>query len=149
MDNTHSYNGSLTAEQFLFYEVRIAAKMYLNGKKIEEAVEEIKKDNLFQYPTERQVSRLARACYKRMDALDDEALVRDLAYAPTEIAKQINLYAIMRYNRLVWEFMVSVISISLEKTSILSLRDCKRRMILLRHGVRQQSIKSRASSCVC
>jgi len=109
MDNTHSYNGSLTAEQFLFYEVRIAAKMYLDGKKIEEAVEEIKKDNLFQYPTERQVSRLARACYKRMDALDNEALVRDLAYAPTEIAKQINLYAIMRYNRLVWEFMVSVI----------------------------------------
>lgn len=90
MDNTHSYNGSLTAEQFLFYEVRIAAKLYLDGKKIEEAVEEIKKDNLFQYPTERQVSRLARACYKRMDALDDEALVRDLAYAPTEIAKQID-----------------------------------------------------------
>ena len=109
MDNTHSYNGSLTAEQFLFYEVRIAAKMYLNGKKIEEAVEEIKKDNLFQYPTERQVSRLARACYKRMDALDDEALVRDLAYAPTEIAKRINLYAIMRYNRLVWDFMIYVI----------------------------------------
>ena len=109
MDNTHSYNGSLTAEQFLFYEVRIAAKMYLNGKKIEEAVEEIKKDNLFQYPTERQVSRLARACYKRMDALDDEALVRDLAYAPTEIAKQINLYAMMRYNRIVWDFMVGVI----------------------------------------
>lgn len=109
MDNTHSYNGSLTAEQFLFYEVRIAAKMYLDGKKIEEAVEEIKKDNLFQYPTERQVSRLARACYKRMDALDDEALVRDLAYAPTEIAKQINLYAMMRYNRIVWDFMVGVI----------------------------------------
>ena len=109
MDNTHSYNGSLTAEQFLFYEVRIAAKMYLNGKKIEEAVEEIKIDNLFQYPTERQVSRLARACYKRMDALDDEALVRDLAYAPTEIAKQINLYAMMRYNRIVWDFMVGVI----------------------------------------
>ena len=80
MDNTHSYNGSLTAEQFLFYEVRIAAKMYLNGKKIEEAVEEIKKDNLFQYPTERQVSRLARACYKRMDALDDEALVLSLIH---------------------------------------------------------------------
>lgn len=109
MDNTQSYNGSLTAEQFLFYEIRIAAKMYLDGKKIEAAVEEIKKDNLFQYPTERQVSRLARACYKRIDALGNEALVRELAYAPSEIAKQINLYAIMRYNRLVWEFMVSLI----------------------------------------
>lgn len=109
MDNTHSYNGSLTAEQFLFYEMRIASKMYLKGIKVEDAVEQIKKDNLFQYPTERQVSRLTRACYKRMEALNNEALVRELAYAPNEIAKQINLYAIMRYNRLVWEFMVLVI----------------------------------------
>lgn len=109
MDNTHSYNGSLTAEQFLFYEMRIASKMYLEGIKVDDAVEQIKKDNLFQYPTERQVSRLTRACYKRMEALNNEALVRELAYAPNEIAKQINLYAIMRYNRLVWEFMVLVI----------------------------------------
>lgn len=109
MDTTHSYNGSLTAEQFLFYEMRIASKMYLEGIKVEDAVEQIKKDNLFQYPTERQVSRLTRACYKRMEALNNEALVRELAYAPNEIAKQINLYAIMRYNRLVWEFMVLVI----------------------------------------
>lgn len=109
MDNTHSYNGSLTAEQFLFYEMRIASKMYLEGIKVEDAVEQIKKDNLFQYPTERQVSRLTRACYKRMEALNNESLVRELAYAPNEIAKQINLYAIMRYSRLVWEFMVLVI----------------------------------------
>lgn len=109
MDQTHSYNGSLTAEQFLFYEIRIAAKFYIEGIKIEEAVERIKKDNLFQYPTERQVSRLARACYKRLDALENEQLIHELAFAPTEIAKQINLYAMMRYNRLVWEFMIGVI----------------------------------------
>ena len=109
MDNTLSYNGSLTAEQFLFYEMRIASKMYLEGVKVEDAVERIKKDNLFQYPTERQVSRLTRAYYKRIEALNNESLVRELAYAPNEIAKQINLYAIMRYNRLLWEFMVLVI----------------------------------------
>lgn len=109
MDQTHSYNGSLTAEQFLFYEIRIAAKFYIEGITIEEAVEKIKKDNLFQYPTERQVSRLARACYKRLDALGNEQLIHELAFAPTEIAKQINLYAMMRYNRLVWEFMIGVI----------------------------------------
>ena len=109
MDQEHLYNGSLTAEQFLFYEIRIAAKYYIDGKAIEEAVEIIKKDNLFQYPTERQVSRLARACYKRLDALGNEQLVHELAFAPSEIAKQINLYAIMKYNRLVWEFMIQVI----------------------------------------
>lgn len=109
MDQTHPYNGSLTAEQFLFYEIRIAAKYYVSGLKIDEAIERIKKDNLFQYPTERQVSRLARACYKRLDALDNEQLVHELASAPNDIAKQINLYAVMRYNRLVWEFMIQVI----------------------------------------
>ena len=109
MDQTHPYNGSLTAEQFLFYEIRIAAKYYVSGLKIDEAIERIRKNNLFQYPTERQVSRLARACYKRMDALGNDQLVHELASAPNEIAKQINLYAVMRYNRLVWEFMIQVI----------------------------------------
>ena len=109
MDNTRSYNGSLTAEQFLFYEIRIAARLYLEGKTIEEAIEEIKKDNLFQYPTEREVSRLARACYKRLNALDNEELIRELSSAPVSVAKQINLYAIMKYNRLVWEFMIQVV----------------------------------------
>ena len=109
MDQTHPYNGSLTAEQFLFYEIRIAAKYYVSGLKIDEAIERIKKDNLFQYPTERQVSRLARACYKRLDALGNDQLVHELASAPNEIAKQINLYAMMRYNRIVWDFMVGVI----------------------------------------
>ena len=48
MDQTHPYNGSLTAEQFLFYEIRIAAKYYVSGLKIDEAIERIKKNNLFQ-----------------------------------------------------------------------------------------------------
>ena len=109
MDQTHSYNGCLTAEQFLFYEIRIASKFYLEGVPIEEAVKKIKDENLFQYPTERQVSRLARACYKRLDALGNHRLVHEIAFAPAEDAKQINLYAMMRYNRLVWEFMIQVI----------------------------------------
>lgn len=109
MDQTCSYNGSLTAEQFLFYEIRIAAKFYIEGVPIEKAIDKIKKENLFQYPTERQVSRLARACYKRLDALGNDRLVHEIAFAPSEDAKQINLYAMMRYNRLVWEFMIQVI----------------------------------------
>lgn len=103
------YNGSLTAEQFLFSEIRIASKYYLQGMPIKEVVDIIKKGNLFQYPTERQGSRLARACYKRLDALSNVQLVHAIAFAPNDIAKQINLYAIMRYNRLVWEFMTQVI----------------------------------------
>lgn len=109
MNQRQPYNGSLTAEQFMFYEIRMASKLYLEGKSIEDAIEIITKDNLFQYPTERQISRMARACYKRLHALENRQLVEELAAAPREIAKQINLYAMMRYNRLVWEFMVQVI----------------------------------------
>ena len=106
---TMPYNGALTAEQFLFYEIRIVAKLYLDGKSIDEIIEYIQQDNLFQYPTEREVSRLTRACHKRLVALDNEKLVYELANAPVEVAKQINLYAMMRYNRLVREFMEGLI----------------------------------------
>lgn len=103
------YTGGLTSEQFLFYEIRIVSKEYLEGKSIDEIVAYIKRDNLFQYPTERKVSRHTRACYRRLIALGNEKLVYELANAPVEVAKQINLYAMMRYNRLVREFMIDLI----------------------------------------
>ena len=103
------YNGGLTSEQFLFYEIRIVAKQYLEEKSIDEIIEYILRDNLFQYPTERKISKLARACHRRIVALDNDKLVYELANAPAEVAKQINLYAMMRYNRLVREFMTGLI----------------------------------------
>ena len=109
MDINMPYNGTLTAEQFLFYEMRIVSKQYLEQKPIEEIVAFIKRDNLFQYPTERMIIRIARACYKRLVGLDNEKLVYEVANAPLEVAKQINLYAMMRYNRLVREFMEGLI----------------------------------------
>ena len=109
MDINMPYNGTLTAEQFLYYEMRIVSKQYIEQKPIEEIIAFIKRDNLFQYPTERMIIRVARACYKRLVGLDNEKLVYDVANAPVEVAKQINLYAMMRYNRLVREFMEGLI----------------------------------------
>lgn len=110
MDRILLYNGSLTREQFLFYEIRIAAKLYLQGVCVEDAIREVKKNNLFQFPTEREINSMTRACFKRLEALDNINLVNELANAPASIAKQINLYAIMRSNALVWDFMVQVIA---------------------------------------
>ena len=106
---TMPYNGALTAEQFLFYEIKIVAKLYLDAKSNDENIKYIQRDNLFQYPTEREVARLTRACHKRLVALDNDKLVYELANAPAEVAKQINLYAMMRYNRLVRHFMEGLI----------------------------------------
>lgn len=110
MERVLTYNGSLTREQFLFYEIRIAARLYLRGINVEQAIQEVKENNLFQFPTEREINSITRACFKRLDALNNNELVNELAFAPSSIAKQINLYAIMRSNALVWDFMIQVIA---------------------------------------
>lgn len=109
MDNTYPYIASLTREQFLFYEMRTTAKLLSSGLSEEDAVAQIIKDNLFQYPTEKTIARMAKACLKRLVAMDDMELIRAIAEQPTDVAKQICLYAMMKQSRLMWEFMLTVI----------------------------------------
>lgn len=104
------YNGGLTREQFLFYEIRIVAALLSQGTSREEITERIIRENLFQFPTERTLKLITNCCFRRIDALDSEALTKLLASAPIEVAKQINLYAMMKYNRIVWDFMTTVIA---------------------------------------
>ena len=103
------YKASLTREQFLFHEMRIVARFMADGKNESEIADTIAKDNLFQYPTERMTVGMVRACYRRLNLLSSERLIRNVAEHPVEEAKQICLYAIMKDNRLVWDFMVTVI----------------------------------------
>ena len=81
----------------------------VDGKNESEITDIITKDNLFQYPTERMTVGMVRACYRRLKLLSSERLIRNVAEHPVEEAKQICLYAIMKDNRLVWDFMVTVI----------------------------------------
>lgn len=103
------YNAAITREQFLFYEMRATAKLIVEGFGDENVVEHIVCDNLFQYPTEKSVRRMALACIRRLEALEDKTLVAAIADEPSDIAKQICLYAMMRQYRLVWDFMLTVI----------------------------------------
>lgn len=98
---TSDYNGGLTREQFLFYEIRTVASLLTQGLSRKEILSTVLADNLFQFPTERMVSSILTTCFKRIDALDSETLIFELANAPADVAKQINLYAMMKYNRIV------------------------------------------------
>ncbi|MBE6979734.1 MAG: DUF1819 family protein [Ruminococcaceae bacterium] len=109
MSRIQEYSGALTREQFLFYEIRIAAKLYLAGTELKAAIAQIKDENLFQFPTEREIASMVRVCYKRIKALENDSLITALVEAPAAIAKQVNLYAIMRSNGLVWDFMSQVV----------------------------------------
>lgn len=103
------YNAAITREQFLFYEVRITARLVCKGLGKDEVVDQIVKGNLFQYPTEKSVRKMALACLRRLDALNDRSLVEKIATLPSDVAKQICLYAMMRQYRLVWDFMITVV----------------------------------------
>jgi hypothetical protein len=89
--------------------VRTTAKLLHEGCSSEEVVERIISDNLFQYPTEKSVRKMALACLRRLEALGDNSLVAAIATQPSDVAKQICLYAMMKQYRLIWDFMITVI----------------------------------------
>jgi len=103
------YNAAITREQFLFYEMRTTAKLVCEGLTNEEVADRIVKENLFQYPTEKSVRKMALACLRRLQCLGDDNLVQAMANQPSDVSKQICLYAMMKQYRLVWDFMITVI----------------------------------------
>lgn len=111
----YANSGSLTREQFLFHETRIVGELYLHGLTDEEIISKVFVENLFRYPTEKMLSNIARVCLKRVHSLenldnpDDKRLIDALVYGSSSVAKQICLYAMMKQNRLINDFMLKVI----------------------------------------
>ena len=103
------YSATITREQFVFYEVRTTAKLVCEGLNNEEVVDRIVKEKQFQYPTEKSVKKMALACLRRLEALEDQTLVEAIANQPSDVSRQICLYAMMRQYRLVQDFMLTVI----------------------------------------
>lgn len=108
-DSPCPYKASLTREQFLFYEMRTTAKIICEGLSEDKIVERIVEENLFQYPTEKTIKRMALTCITRLKTMDNNSLISAIATQPADVAKQICLYAMMKHSRLVWDFMLTVI----------------------------------------
>ena len=87
MDHSYPYIASLTREPFLFYEMRSTAKLMAEGISDDAIVKEIVEQNLFQYPTEKSITRMAKACIKRLHALEDDSLVSAIASQPDRCSK--------------------------------------------------------------
>lgn len=60
------YKSSLTREPFLFYEMRTVCRLLDKGVERNDIVATVEKQNLFQYPTEKSVRRMAKACLARV-----------------------------------------------------------------------------------
>lgn len=89
--NSSPYKGSaqITREQFLFYEMRTTARLMSQGMNDGEIIDRIVEENLFQYPTEKSVCQMAKACIARLKVMGDEDLVEAVASHSSETAKQI------------------------------------------------------------
>ena len=103
------YRSYITRESFLFYEMRVTAKLLADGFEAEETIDRIVNENLFQYPTEKSVKGMARACIIRLRNMHDDSLIAAIATQPQDESKQLCLYAMMKQHRLVFDFMLTVI----------------------------------------
>ena len=109
MERNKKVSGSITTDQFLYNEIKITAPLFLEGKTLDEAAQIISKDNLYQFPTERNNRRITRTCYKRLEALGSKEAIEELLNGPSDQSRLMNLYAIARTNGLVWEFLKQVL----------------------------------------
>ncbi len=144
MLHNQPYRGALTREQWLFREIRIVARLRLDeGLSDADIVERVVEQNLFQYPTERELKSIARALCRRLTALSDDEgrraqLAHLIAHGTVDQARQTNLYAIACDYRVMWEFMTVVVA---SKRRQLDAHLPKREIVSFLEGLRTQDEK--------
>lgn len=97
-----------TGDQFLFFELKEILKLKKQGLDDKQIREKVKLENLFQYTSLSSVARVLPPVIKRANLLDDR-LIDMVLEEDSETGKIINLYAMMKSNRLFFEFMDEVI----------------------------------------
>lgn len=102
------YSSVLTGAGFMLYEVKQVAKLKGQGFSDKEIRYKVLEENIFQYDKLSSVKRALPYILKRVDTLD-ETLRQLLIEESFEVGKVINLYAIMKFDRLFYEFMHEVI----------------------------------------
>ncbi|MDQ0917572.1 DUF1819 family protein [Paenibacillus sp. V4I5] len=110
------YSATLTGAAFMLYELKQVLKIKWAGFNDEEIREKVLNDNLFQYQIKSSLQRGLPSILRRVNVLDD-TLGSTLLEQSLESAKIINLYAIMKTDRLFFEFMNEVIREKLESNN--------------------------------
>ncbi len=130
------YSGGLTREQFMFNEMRISARLMAEGLSDQEVLERVYNENLFQYPTEKEIRSKCKACLKRLAYLREmPELMEALTSGTVSEAKQAALIAMMLQSRLLAEFMITVIG---EKYRSLDMTITKKDMNIFFANLAQQ-----------
>lgn len=102
------YSASLTGAGFMLYEFKQVAKLKNEGYSDQDIRKKVIEENLFEHQKISSVKRGLPSIIRRVNTLNDE--LRDMVMTePIETQKIINLLAIMKTDRLFFEFMNEVI----------------------------------------
>ena len=113
MENTKEYSAKLTGESFLLFEFKTIAKLKKDGLSDKDIRKKVLEENLFQYKYKSSISRRLTPLIQRINIID-ETLINMLIEDPLESGAIINLYAIMKNDRLFFEFMNEVVREKIE-----------------------------------
>ena len=101
------YSSNIKDKGLLGKELKLAAELYCQGNSFEKIYEMSIDENIFQVNTERRRKEMAECIIVRMKYLDEFTLKR-IAEGTIFLANTISLYAMMKTNPLVFEFMNEV-----------------------------------------
>ncbi|MFX4301249.1 DUF1819 family protein [Alicyclobacillus tolerans] len=114
MPERSKYSCTLTGASFLFFELKQVVLLKEQGLQDSEIREKVRTENLFGYKVKSSIKRSLPSVLRRINALDD-TLRRIVVEKSLETGKIINLYAIMKTDRLFFEFMNEVIRDKFER----------------------------------
>lgn len=101
------YSAKLTGEPFLYNETKIIAQYLLDGYEPEELKRKNVEENLIKHKKIGSVTRVNSPIFRRLKIMNREML-EDFVNSDLENSKYILLYAIMKTDRLVRDFIVEV-----------------------------------------
>lgn len=107
MNEKLEYRSTIKSMPFLYLEVKKAASLKIQGLSDIQIKEKSICDNIFQMNTEARKKEIASIALRRINILDD-FLISKLVNGSVTVSKLINLYSIMKTDRLFFEFMKEV-----------------------------------------
>lgn len=112
------YSANLTGASFLLYELKQVIKLKNQGLSDQEIREKVIKENLFDCKGITSLKRTVPTVLKRANTLDEQ-LQEWVLNGPLDVARILNLYVIMKTDRLFFEFMNEIIREKLEANNYL------------------------------
>lgn len=101
------YSAKLTGEPFLYNETKIIASYLLEGENEQELKKRNIEENLIKHKKIGSIQRVNSPIFRRLKAMDKEML-EEFVSSDIETSKYILLYAIMKTDKLVRDFVIEV-----------------------------------------